>query len=62
MIVYVFFLSFFIQLWRNGFSRSFLGKNYKVHMLCVIGLVLVGMFSELYHQIVISGQGKILLH
>lgn len=61
MIVYVFFLSFFVQLWRNGFSRMFFGDRHRVHMSCIIGLVLVGMFSELYHQLVITGAGKISL-
>ena len=61
MIVYIFLLSFFVQLWRNGFSRMFFGDRHRVHMLCIIGLVLVGMFSEVYYQIVVDGAGKISL-
>lgn len=61
MLVYVFLLSFFIQLWRNGFSRMFFGDRHRVHMLCIIGLVLVGIFCELYFQLVVNGVGKIYL-
>jgi hypothetical protein len=61
MLVYVFFLSFFIRLTTNGFAKSLFGDSYRKHMACIVGLVLVGMFSELYHQIVISPAGKILL-
>jgi hypothetical protein len=62
MLVYVFFLSFFIRLTTNGFAKSLFGDSYRKHMACIVGLVLVGMFSELYNQIVNSPAGKFLLY
>lgn len=61
MLVYVLFLSFFIRLTTNGFAKMLFGNSYRKHMICVIGLVLVGMFYELYYQIAVSPEGKILL-
>lgn len=52
LMVYIFFLAFFIQLWRNGAALEFFGEQYKKHLFIIVTMLSLSLVWEVVYQMV----------
>lgn len=58
LYVYIFFLSFFIRIWRNGYARDVFGRSYWKHLSIIILLISLSIIWEVIHQILETPAGQ----